>query len=585
MHPTVNWFINEYLGEINIERKVGRFLFFAVPTVFLFLVVGIPIVFFFWASFWTEFPGLGGSFTLEGYKTAFSSTGIRQTIVNTLILAVGGTIIALFSGITTLLFTLKFKVPSIVKKVAVLSMVFQLIIPNIINAIAWTFYAGPDGPLNQALMAVPFINSPPIKMNIWLITFIMGTHYAGLVYLLTSGAIKSVPPSLEEAGIMSGAKTRVIFSKITLRLAIPSITISAAIVFSRLVQSFGLPLILGLPNDVFVLATLIYFELQSFPTNYTMITVLGVLILIASLTGLFIQRYITGASEKYETIIGGGERNESLQLELGKFVSILAWIYFVFLVLVYVVPIIILVMSSFQQVFLGFQFELVEWTLSTYSSLFMGRYSGIFYNSVRNSIIVGILTGIGAIVLAIMISYLSIKTDSKLGVVLDYLSYAPVAIPGIILSTAIIVLLLNYWNVLGLYGTIWLIGIAFIAKFLVYGVRATNSSLRSIGTELEEAALLSGARKRTIFTKIYAPLSRAGIASGFVIILIDTTKSLSIPLLLGAGRQNLLQSAIWILIANGEGSTAAALSVLMMLLIVGVYAFLYKVFNIDITEL
>lgn len=569
----------EYIGH---RRGLGSYIYQLSIVVALLILIGIPTVFFLWGSVWSEAPGLGGHFTLEGFEEIFRP-GVYETISNTIILAVGGTFLALAMGISAMVFTIK----TDMKGGWIISffLIIQYLLPSFLLGLSWRFYAGPNGPLNQLLMLLPFVNSPPIDIyGIWGITFVAATHYAGLVYLLSSGAVKAIPASMEETAEISGASAFTIIKEIIIKLAMPSLLISMVIIFTRLVQSFGLPLILGIRGNTYVMATHMYIALEEYPPNFNFAAALGVLILVLTLVGLALQRAISGSREKYEVISGSGQQTRDRNLDLGRFSSVISAAFLVFVVLVYLMPIITLFISSFQQTFLGFKFDKIQWTLDNYRNLFIGTHAGGFYKAAKNSLILSGVGGFVGMLFAVIVSYIIVKVDSSLSDIVDFMSMTPIAIPGIIFGTAYLWLWLEF-NILGLYGTIWLIMIALIAKFLLYGTRAGNSSLRSIGEELEEAAEIGGSNRFTLFRKIFLPLMTPGFIAGYVILFVDFMKVLSIPLLLGSGNSEVIQVLTWRLYLEQDMGAIAAIGVLIILTISLIYGIAHLFTDADVTSI
>lgn len=124
---------------------------------------------------------------------------------------------------------------------------------------------------------------------------------------------------------------------------------------------------------------------------------------------------------------------------------------------------------------------------------------------------------------------------------------------------------------MGLYGTIWIIMLALHARFIVYGVRATNSSFRSISHELEDAARVSGGNFFQILRDVYLPLIKPGFVSGFILLFVDYLKVLSIPLVLQGANSQVLSVAIWELGTNGSDQIAAAVGVVLIVLVLSIY--------------
>lgn len=549
----------------------------------LLLLIGIPIIFYVWSSVWSEPPGLGGTFTLEGYVELFTPK-VYNALSNTLIFTVVGTASALIIGIVALLFGIKVDFPG--RRIIPLLLILQYLLPAYLVGLAWEFYAGANGPLNQALMVLPFVDSPVVDPNsILVMSFIAGAHYAGVVYLLSSAAVQSVPRAIEEAGLINGARTSTIFNRITLRLALPSLVMAGIIVFTRLSQSFGLPLILGLPNRIFVLSTLMYVNLTQYPPNFTFGAAIGMIILILTLIALAAQRWSVGDRAKFQTI--GSEGTDGLTLSMGRYQNYVMWGFIAFLIVVYVLPLLVMLVSSFQRSFVGLDIGAATWTVEHYRSILVGSRSQYFREAISNSLVVAGFGAFVAMVLATAASFIIIKgsPDSWTGGFLDFLTLSPIAIPSIVVGTAFLWLFLSY-NPLGLYGTVWLIILGLTAKFIVYGTRAANSAFRAISDELEEAAQLSGAGLRKILQKIYLPLIKGGFAAGYTILFVDFLKVLTIPLFLSGAKGNTVISVIiWFELQGGNYQAASTYASILMVMIVAAYTAVFYFTDIDITRI
>jgi iron(III) transport system permease protein len=207
-----------------------------------------------------------------------------------------------------------------------------------------------------------------------------------------------------------------------------------------------------------------------------------------------------------------------------------------------------------------------------------------FWEALLNSIII---SGVGAAVgmfVASFASYIIIKSESPLGEFLNILTLSPTAIPGIVIAVSFFWIFVTY-KLAGLFGTVWIIIIAFTAKFIVYGTRATNSSFRSLSDELEEAAQVSGANLFTIFKDIFIPLIKPGFVAGYLLLFIDYLKVLSIPLVLrGQGNTN-LAVYIWDVNAAGYPSIAAAISTILIGIIFLLYTGIRFFTSYDLAEI
>lgn len=556
-------------------------------TVGAFLVIGalviIPMIFYLWGSVWSEAPGLGGHFTLSAYSRLAGSGALAEPLYNTIIIGVVGTVLALAITVAVLVFTIKFDIPG--SHYIELVVILQYLIPGFIMSLAWRYYAGETGAVNDILMALPFINSPVVNVeSVWGIALVGALHYTGLVYLISSAAIKAVPKDLEETAMNANASRLETLYRVTIPLAIPSLAISAVLVATRLSQSFSIPLILGLPNRVFVLSTSMYLTIQTFPPDFALGSAIGLLLLVGTMVGLYVQQRITGARDKYQTVGTRGSTDETLIFEMGRMKWVVSGIFYLFIFVFYIAPYIVIFLSSFQAQFVGLELHRATWTLANYESFLVGTRAPSFWSAFQNSIVIAVGGAFVGMLLCVVASYIIVKSDPVSGRIMDYLTLAPIGMPSIVYATAFLWLFVTY-NPFGLYGTIWVITLALIGKFLVYGTRAANSAFRSISDAMEEAAQVSGAGFISTFRRINIPLIKDGFIAGYTVLVIDMFKVLTIPLLLGGFGNQVLPTLIWSTISSAKFAAAAALTVIMTVIIAGGYLLIVRITGTSVKAL
>lgn len=322
--------------------------------------------------------------------------------------------------------------------------------------------------------------------------------------------------------------------------------------------------------------------LQQTPPDFNVAAAIGMIIFILAIIALFAQRNLSGAREKYQTIGGGEDTSTIRSIRIrNRYIQAIIWVLAFFL---FVLPYLILVLSSFQQAFLGLNLEHIQWTLGNYEVLLFGAKSERFYQAVFNTVLIAGAGAFLTMMLASLASYFITRADSVIGDAIDFLTVAPVALPGVIVATVFLWVFLEY-NILGSYGTIWLILLAFIPITIVYGSRATNASYRAIGDELGEAAIISGADFPAIFREIMFPMQKSGFLSGFILVFITITKVMTVPVILSGTNNQMLSSTIWFLWAEGHAQEAAAVAVILTLIIGIVYLIGDRMFGADLRKI
>lgn len=545
-------------------------------TAITLIVIG-PVLFLLLSSVYSR---TDSRFTLRGYEDLLSSQ-VFDTLANTFIVAAGGTFVALVVGIAAVIYAQKTDGRG--GHLISILIIGQYLLPSYLTAVAWEFYAGPNGILNKLLMLLPFVDSAPINIFSLLgIIIVGGTHYAGIVYLLISGAIGAITASLEESGMVAGAPIHDIIRKVTLPIAFPALSMAAIIVFVRLLQSFGIPLVLGLPADVYVFATHMYIAIQSFPPDFVFASALGVPVLLFTVGLLALHHRSVGDREVYEVVTGEERRTLIFSLKGKQRLFSVAFVGSIFFL--YIIPYLILIVSSFQQTIAGLTFDVSQWTTDNYEALFVGGLSDAFWNAMSDTLFIA---GVGAfitMILATAASYVIVKSDSRTSRVLDFLTLSPIAIPPIIIGVSYLWIFGFTNDIVRLYGTTWGIILA-LTGFVAYGSRATNSSFRAIHSQLEEAAEISGAGILATIKRIYIPLVKSGFISGYVLLFIDFAKVVTVPILLAGGDTEVI-SVFLIRMINGANSGEAAATGTIMLLLIGfVYVAVSEFTDVEVTKL
>jgi iron(III) transport system permease protein len=571
--------VNSSKNWIDSQDTLAKKLLGGTIALILIILVGIPIIYYVWGSFWSTPPGLGGTFSLSGYKQLFRQV-VYDTALNTILFTGVATLTALTFGIGGAFVTLKTNMPG--RQIVPYILIANYVLPSFVVAIAFEITANPTiGVVNNLLVSTPLFSAPLLNTHtIWSMGLISGIHFSGFVYLLVSGAISTIPRSLEESAALSGASNWVIIRRINLPLVLPVLTIAGVLLVSRFFQSFGIPLILGFPSQIFVLATFMYRALTTIPPDFAFGTAIGMVIFVVAILGLILQRSTKGQSEKYE-VLSGSTSGDPYKFNLGRLRYPLTVGFNTVMLALFIAPIIALILVSFQR---GFASPgPTQWTLQHYETLF-AQYQNRVVGSLIRSLIVSIIGAAVGMTLASIASYYATRADSYLGAFLDFLTLSPAAIPAIVVATAFLWITLSL-QALGLYGTLWVIILALTAKFIVYATRSTNSSFQAIDPSMEEAAELSGASFTVILRKIYFPMIKPGFFAGFMLLFITYMKVFTIPLLLGAQGNSLYTVVIWNLWNTALLGPAIAMSTILVVIVLGIYALVSWLTDVPLTRL
>jgi iron(III) transport system permease protein len=504
--------------------------------------------------------GPGGEFTLRWFEQAYLSARNFRALTNTLIIATGAALVATIFGSALAWVVVRTNVPG--RKIIQIGAIIPFILTSFVGALAWILLAAPKvGLINQLWT---YLGGSGELLDIYSrggIILIGATHDIPLVFLLVAGALRSMDPSLEEASMGSGASLWHTTTRVTLPLVTPAILSSALLIFVLAAEQFGVPAVLGSPSGIRVLTTAIIEAQAVYPPRRGLGAALCVTLLVLALLGLWLQRKVTGA-RSYHTV--SGKSTQPREVDLGTARWVVFGVCIVYLLVTIVLPIATLFISSIRTVWTS-DFRWEQFTLQNYYWVLF-EYP-ITRRAITNSLFLGVVGATLGMLLCAVISFLILRTNLAGRKLLDYLSMLPLGFPGVVLAYG----LLQAWITppLVLYGTIWILLVAYITRDLPLGVRATSSILTQIHPELEESSLSCGASWFQTFRNITLPLLKPGIIAGWIILFVSFTRELSASMLLYSPRHEVISVAIYDMHYDGNFRALSALSFLQIMLALG----------------
>jgi iron(III) transport system permease protein len=542
----------------------------AGAAILIYLAV-LPIFVLVWGSFQKEVAPREYVTTFENYATAFASRYTVPDFTNSVIFALGSAGLAFVLG--TALAWLVERTNTPFRNAFVPLAVVPLILPGVLEAIAWIFLLSPKfGYLNVVFMALFGLQSAPI--NIFSLGGMIWAHAVGqvpLAFLMMVAAMKSMDPSLEESAMLSGASTWQTLRRITLRLLFPSAASVLLILLVRALESTEVPAIIGIPAKTYVFTTEIYEAFNRNPPDYGLGGSLSVGLLVLSVLGVWLYTRSTGHSERFQTISGKAFRPR--RFDLGRW----RWVAFAFLVAYFVVvvllPFLVILWASLLPYFAAPSFESLK-LISLDNYAYVLRFPA-FIKATGNSVLLAILSASVVTLLTAMIAWVVYRSRLPGVAVLDFLAFLPIGIPGLVLGMALIWFYVAF--PIGIYGTIWVLLIAYTTRYLPYGMRAASGSIVQVHRELEEAASTSGGSWWQTFTRVTLPLLRPGLAAGWIYICIVSFREFSTSVLLASGQSQVLSILLFSMFEQGQVTYVAAIGVLMILLLLAIVTIFYRV--------
>ncbi|AMB85077.1 ABC transporter permease [Pseudomonas agarici] len=522
----------------------------------------MPLIFLLWQSFFTpQTAASAAQFTLQNYIKAYTSSETFTLFVNSIQFATGTSIFAFIVG--TALAWMNERTNTPLKSLFFSLSIIPLIIPGILFTVSWILLASPKiGILN--LMLQDLFQTKHIFFNIysmWGMIWVDGLHYSSMTFLIMTAAFRSMDPSLEESAMMSGASVLQIVWRITLKLAWPAIFATLLIMFVRSIESFEVPALIGLPVGIQVFTSSIYDAIHQYPSQIGLASSYAVTLLLITTVGVYFQSRLSSQGNKYSTVTGKGFRPRTM--DLGKWRYVTAGLFILYFALIVVLPFLVLLWSSLQKYYsVPSIAALHNLTFDAYK--FIINYPTLI-DAVWNSLILAVGSATLIMLLTSVICWIVVKTKLPGRWMLDNLASLPMVFPGLVLGLAIMVFYLNVD--IGIYGTMWIMFLAYVTRFLPYGLRYNTTSMLQIHKELEESAAMSGASWSTTFWRIILPLLKPGLMAGWIYIMIVSIRELSTSILLYSPGTEVVSIQIWELWENGQYVELSALGVMFIIVL------------------
>ena len=515
----------------------------------------------------TRPDGSLGEFTLRFYQQLFSGRFFLPSLRNTLIYAFGAAAIAIGIGTVQALIVERTNTPG--RGLAFFAAIVSLGVPHILYVVAWLLLLGRSGPVNDAIMALfqraHAIDGYAIDVySMWGMALIEGIGFVPLTFLLMSAVLRAMDASFEEAAIMAGASPLRAFSAVTLRMGIPALCALTLLIFVRTFESFEVPALVGLAGNINVLTTAIYQSVHR--TGMPSYGEAGAysIALVAIVTLLLIwQSRLTRYAHRYQTITGKGFRPRVF--DLGAWRHLTAAVLVILFLVVTVIPVAMLVFTSFQPFYEGVSFEaLGRLSLENYRVL-LGP--GSFRDAIANTLILGAATATVVVPFTALCAWLVVRRVQG-AALLDHLVTLPLVFPAIILSVAFLDVFVNM--PLPLYGTLVSVIIASVVRYMPYGMRYAFTGALQIHPDLEAAATLSGAPRGTLFARIVLPLLTATLVSSWLVVFLLSVQAVSLPLLLVGPGSEVMAVTLFELWQNGQVTELASMGVVWVALMTAV---------------
>jgi iron(III) transport system permease protein len=498
-----------------------------------------------------------GAFTLANFRTLIFDPIFVDPLLTTLVLATSSSIACCVVAAPMSWLVARSDMP--LRKTVRALVTASFVTPPFLGAIAWELLAAPNsGLLNKIYRTLTGAPADEYLFNIYSLTgliFVISCYTFPYVFVLLANALDRIPGDLEDASSILGGRIFTTARRITVPLALPALIAGALVAFLQAMTLFGSPAILAIPAGFHTMTTKIW-SLFNYPPKTELAAAASVPLLVLTVMLLRAEHVILGR-RSYSVV--GGKQGDPRRVPLGG----LKWAALAFALIVLLCPVFLpygaLVNATFSRVatsFMGFD----NFTLHNIQFVFFELSATKL--ALKNTFLLGIASATLGTLLALVIAYLTTRRAIRGYRTLAFLATAPVAIPGIVLGVG---LFLSYARPpFLLYGTLWILLIAFVTIALPAAYQQLQSAFRSVHTDLEDASRILGSTRLRTLRDITAPLLRTSVIATWCFIFVGVMRELSAAIMLFTSETKVLSVLIFDLNESGDLGAIAVLGLIML---------------------
>jgi len=549
------------LRAVPFPRLSWRWLPMTLLAAVLVAILAYPLALLFIKSFAISRPGQPTVWGLGGWAAAFGDVNLAVAIGNTFYL--GFVRVTLTSVLAIFFAWVVTRTDTPLKGFIEVTLWLGFFLPLLPMTMGWILLLDPYyGLLNKLLMYLFALSQPPFDVySYWGIIWCHLAFSTSVRFLLMTPAFTAMDAALEDAARTSGSNNFGVLMRITVPILAPAILASTALGFIRSLESLEIEMILGIPAGIYVVPTKIWDYIHWEPPLYERATALCSIFLLFIFLLIWLHRtYLRG--REFTTVTGRSYMVRTFPLGHWRWVTCSFCLLFIFVMII--LPLATLVMGTFMEFFGNFDVD-NTWTLRHWVTVFGDP---VFLRSLKNTVILGLGAAMVGILLYALTSYMIVRTRLPGRAFIDVLSWLPWALPGVLISLALL------WAVLGsgdsvklIYGTMSLLTLAIIIKEMPLGTQIIKAGVLQISNELEEASSASGANWMTGFRRILLPLLRPTMMAVAIIVFISAARDIPTVIFLSTHNTRTLSLLMLDYIADANKEKAAVLGVFIVLLI------------------
>lgn len=521
-----------------------------------------PLIVVVVTSFQLEPLAMASYYTLKNYLNVYLDPGTYELLSNTLLFGAGAIAVGFFFAFPLAWLVERTNTPGGHLMYGLI--LVPMAIPPMISALGWERLLDPKiGLINMVLRSLLGLegDGPLNIFTLYGMSFVMGLSMVPTVFLILAPSIRNLDPSFEDASLVSGATWLTTFRRVTLPLVYPAFFAALIWFFIIAIEAFEIPGVIGLQAGILVFSTKIFWAVHP-PTGdlpeYGIASALAAFVLVVSGILVYFYLKILGKGEKFTTVTGRGYRPSIVDLGMWKYSGTL--FFALYMVLAIVLPVIVLGWGSLLAYYQPPAWDVVDQlSLENYRITFADED---FLNTFWNTGVVVFTAATVTALICTVAAWIIVRFPGKLGSVLNLITFTPIAIPSVIIGLSLILVYLSV--PVGIYGTVWIIAVAHITRYLSYGSRAMMASQVQIHKELEEASYACGASFRLTLQKVIMPILMPALVSLWLWVALHSIRELSAAVLLASSNNTVISTLIWTQYHEGEVGVAYALSVILI---------------------
>jgi len=541
-----------------VNLRPGTSLSVAILALIVGALTATPIVMLLLGSFSKGLTATG-AFTLEKYIKAYSNPALPKIFLNTLIFILGSAAFASVLAFTLAYLNVRTDMPF--KGLFNVIPIVPMMVPHILFAVSWMLLLNPSNGIVNLLIRTLFHTRGSL-FNIYTLPgmiFVEGLLDLPIAYLIIAPAMASFDPSLEEASKISGASGWRTLRRITLPVLRPALLASFTLVLVRSLAAFAVPSMIGMPGRVYVLSTHIYRLISTgYAADYGEAAAVGVVVLLASVSFIFLYRKLTSETEKYVTVSGKGYRPAVIRL--GKYRYPLLGIVGLLLLFLIVLPMLTLVYTSLLP------YSMIPsaraFSMMSFDNWRTVLNDPISIRALKNSVFLGTVGATIGVLLSVLIAYVVVRVRTLTSAVLETSVFLSFSFPGIVIGVGF----MWFFVRTPLYATLAALLIGYIATYLPYGVRPLTSAFIQIHKDLEESSRVCGAGFLYTLRRIIVPLLVPGFVSAWILMATMFLRELSLSVVLSRPGTEVLAVRILNFADDSLWGQVSALGILMILI-------------------